>query len=277
MEKVITVEAMRKSDAYTIENFIDSKELMYKAGKGVFESVPWSGSVAIVCGSGNNAGDGYVLGNLFKENGIDCKLFLIKEKFSPDGKFYFEKCLENNIPYEVCNDNTSFKEYKFIVDCILGTGFKGKVRGIAGEIIHKINNSQGYVVAVDINSGLNGDTGMAENAVISDLTVSIGYLKTGHFINDAQKYIGKIVNCDIDIVLQGDYYILKEKNKILSTATVYENIEEFYNKCNIIDTDVNPVKAIADYGYVHNENLLVKNLGEYSVLVQDNKTYLLRG
>ena len=49
-EKVISVETMRQSDAYTIENYIDSKSLMYKAGVGVFESSDWFGSVAIVCG-----------------------------------------------------------------------------------------------------------------------------------------------------------------------------------------------------------------------------------
>ena len=70
MEKVITVETMRKSDAYTIANYIDSKKLMYKAGVGVFNSYDYKGNIAIVCGSGNNAGDGYVLSLLLKEKNI---------------------------------------------------------------------------------------------------------------------------------------------------------------------------------------------------------------
>ena len=82
MIKVLSVENMRKSDAYTIENYISSKELMYKAGVGVFKSVKWKGSVAVVCGSGNNAGDGYVIASLLHENNIPCTIFLIKEKFS---------------------------------------------------------------------------------------------------------------------------------------------------------------------------------------------------
>ena len=82
MEKVISVETMRQSDAYTIENYISSKSLMYRAGVGVFESCDWQGSVAIVCGSGNNAGDGYVLALLLKEINVPVTLFLIKEKFS---------------------------------------------------------------------------------------------------------------------------------------------------------------------------------------------------
>lgn len=61
MIKVLSVDNMRKSDAFTIANFISSRELMFRAGKGVFNSINWKPPVAIICGSGNNAGDGYVL------------------------------------------------------------------------------------------------------------------------------------------------------------------------------------------------------------------------
>ena len=110
MEKVITVETMRKSDAYTIANYIDSKKLMYKAGVGVFNSYDYKGNIARVCGSGNNAGDGYVLSLLLKEKNIFSTLFLIKEKFSEDGKYYFDKCMEQNIPYKVCDEGTDFSD-----------------------------------------------------------------------------------------------------------------------------------------------------------------------
>ena len=70
---------MRKSDAYTIANYIDSKKLMYKAGVGVFNSYDYKGNIAIVCGSGNNAGDGYVLSLLLKEKNISSTLFLLAE------------------------------------------------------------------------------------------------------------------------------------------------------------------------------------------------------
>jgi NAD(P)H-hydrate epimerase len=278
MKKIITVETMRKSDAYTIENFIDSKALMLKAGRGVFESVNWSGSVAIVCGSGNNAGDGYVLALLLKEMGIFCKLFLLKEKFSDDGKYYFDKCCENNIPYEICSIDTSFKEYSYVVDCIFGTGFKGDVKGIAKDIIVKINESSGCVVAVDINSGLNGDTGKATTAVVSDLTVSIGYLKTGHFINDACKYIKKIVNCDIDIVLQGEYFLLAEKADLnINNPQQYETPEQFEKFCNVNLDNGNPVEVIRNFRKQSERDILVKNFGNYSLFAAKENTYIFRG
>ena len=275
MEKVITVETMRKSDAYTIEHYIDSKKLMYKAGVGVFNSYDYKGNVAIVCGSGNNAGDGYVLSLLLKENNISSTLFLIKEKFSEDGKYYFDKCMEQNIPYKVCDENTDFSDYDIIVDCIFGTGFKGVARGIAGYIIDKINSSNKKVISVDINSGLNGDTGFGEKVVKSDLTVSIGYLKTGLLINDANKYIGSLVNCDIDIELVGDYYTLIENHSDCDNVVVFDNFNSFTEEYDIIEY-TNPLEVITEIAKEECINILIKNLGEYSFLVTDKVKELSR-
>lgn len=210
MKPVISVELMRKSDEYTIKNYTDSKTLMYSAGKGVFKSFPWRGKTAIVCGSGNNAGDGYVLALLLKEHGIDSKLFLIKEKFSQDGLYYFEKCRDAGIEYCICNENTDFNGYNEIADCIFGTGFKGTVKGLCADIIDKINESGKTVVSVDINSGLNGDSGEYEKCVKSDVTVSVGYVKTGFYLGGSNKKINKIINCDIGIKLVGSGYTLIE-------------------------------------------------------------------
>ena len=92
-------------------------------------------------------------------------------------------------------------EYDVIVDCILGTGFQGEVRGTAKDAIEAINTSGAYVISVDINSGMNGDTGEATLAVKSDLTVSIGYIKNGLVTESAKRYISDLVNVDIGIVL----------------------------------------------------------------------------
>ena len=88
-----------------------------------------------------------------------------------------------------------------ILDCILGTGFRGEVRGRAGDAIRAINCSGAYVISVDINSGMNGDTGEASLAVRSDLTVSIGYYKQGLLRGRAGEYVGSLHNVDIGIVL----------------------------------------------------------------------------
>lgn len=201
--RLISVETMRRSDAYTIANITPSKELMYRAGKSVFESVCWRSPVAVVAGKGNNAGDGYVVAKLLKEGGVDCRLFLLDEnRFSEDGKYYFDICLREGVPFEQFTEETDLSGYGTILDCLLGTGFAGNVRGAAAAAIEEINRcgSLGaYVVSADINSGLNGDTGQGETFVKSDLTVSIGDYKYGHFMGKADEAMKTRINRDIGI------------------------------------------------------------------------------
>ncbi|MBO4882066.1 MAG: NAD(P)H-hydrate epimerase [Lachnospiraceae bacterium] len=202
-EKIISVEMMRKSDAYTIANFVPSKELMYRAANGVYESYKeWTGKrIAIVVGGGNNGSDGYALAGILAKNGIKSTVIRVSEKMSEDGKYYCDIAEELSVEIVSFSDDTDLKEYDVIVDCILGTGFTGEVRGTARNAINAINASGAYVISVDINSGMNGDTGEAVLAIRSDLTVSIGYLKTGLVTKAAKEYIGKLVNVDIGIVL----------------------------------------------------------------------------
>ena len=87
------------------------------------------------------------------------------------------------------------------MDCIFGTGFQGEVTGLAAEIIAKINQSGKAVIAVDINSGLSGDSGQGSLCVESALTVSIGFYKSGHFLGNAKDVIGALCNVDIGIGL----------------------------------------------------------------------------
>ncbi len=199
---------MRKSDAHTIATEVPSPLLMCRAGKAVADSVKWRAPVGIVCGVGNNAGDGYVIALELKKRGIECALLLLEERFSPDGKFYFDKCIEKNIPYEICTDSTDLSRFSTLVDCIFGTGFKGEARGLAKTVIEKYNSSSAYKVSVDINSGMNGDTGMGETIALSDLTCSIGSFKPGHFLNKAKDVMRDKLNLDIGIKpIDAPYYL----------------------------------------------------------------------
>jgi NAD(P)H-hydrate epimerase len=202
-EKIISVEMMRKSDAYTIANFVPGRELMLRAANGVYESYKeWSGKrIAIVAGGGNNGGDGYALAGILAKKGISSTVIQTSDKMSEDGKYYCDIAKELSVEMIPFTEETDLNAYDVIVDCILGTGFTGEVRGTAGTAIEAINGSNAFVISVDINSGMNGDTGEAALAVRSDLTVSIGYLKTGLVTEAAKKYIGRLVNVDIGIVL----------------------------------------------------------------------------
>ena len=128
-------------------------------------------------------------------------VYKVSEKMSPDGEYYHDIAVESGIDIEVFGENTSLEKYHVIVDCILGTGFTGEFRGMARKAIDQINKSEVYVISVDINSGMNGDTGEASTAVKSNLTVSIGYLKTGLISENAKNYIERLTNADIGIIL----------------------------------------------------------------------------
>ena len=201
-KEAISVEKMRRSDEYTIKNYTDSKQLMLRAAKGIYDLQMWlNKKIAIVCGSGNNGGDGYALSCLLTKCGYNAEIFRISDKFSDDGKYYFDMAIEMGVKDQLLCENTDFKNFDIIVDCIFGTGFKGIVKDNAARAIEKINSSDCYVISADINSGLNGDTGEGTVAVKSDLTVSIGYYKKGLFLGKAPDLIGDLINVDIGIYL----------------------------------------------------------------------------
>ena len=208
---------MRKSDKHTIDLGTPGRVLMMCAARGVFESVSWKGPVAIVCGSGNNAGDGYALALCLNEAGIECCVICVYDKFSEDGKYYYDKCRESGISVQRWHEQCSvgvpedvLKGFNTIVDCLLGTGFSGEIRPELKDIIESINGSEAYTVSVDINSGLNGDTGMADTCVNSDLTVSVGGFKPGHFLNMAKDVMASKVNINIGLEPVDEPYKLIE-------------------------------------------------------------------
>ncbi len=240
MVSILSVENMRSSDAATIASGIRGCELMMRAARGVYDSVKdvsgWKAPVAIVCGSGNNAGDGYALALLLDEDGVDCTIFCLYDRFSDDGRYYYEKCRERDIKLihvwdqsdeHGVNSYVNLEGFGTVADCLLGTGFKGEPREEISAAIDAINNSGAYIVSVDINSGLNGDTGMAKTCVRSDLTVSVGYFKPGHFLNMAKDVMKEKVNVDIGIDPVREPYKLIEAEDV---ALILGKRDNYSNK-----------------------------------------------
>ena len=95
----------------------------------------------------------------------------------------------------------AFSDCDTVVDCLLGTGFQGSLREPWLGAVEEINACGARVVSVDINSGMNGDTGEAETAVCSDLTVTVGFVKRGLVTEHAGRYMKRLVVADIGIVL----------------------------------------------------------------------------
>lgn len=228
-QPVLSVKTQRDSDSACIEKGIPSKELMFRAGQAVFGAYDWDGKVAIVCGKGNNAGDGYVLASLLKDNNIEVTIMRIDDSLTEDGEYYLNICKEKGIEIFFIDGLETFDDYDIIVDCIFGTGFKGKAREPHRAIINNINESKKRVVSVDINSGLEGDTGFCITAVKSNLTVSIGSLKPGLFLAFAKDMVGNLVNADIGIKpLRVDYKLFGND---LAKKCLFKR-ENFSNKGN---------------------------------------------
>lgn len=207
----ISVENMRLSDVYTIANLVPSLELMHRAAMGVFKAHHWQGTTAIVVGSGNNGGDGFALAWILKEKGFDCTVFTVSQRLSDDSAYYADQAREANVPIRPF-EKDCLTGFTNVVDCLLGTGFSGTVRGNYRDAIESINESCAYIVSVDINSGMNGDTGEAELAVKSDLTVTIGFVKSGLVSDNAGKYMKRLVCADIGIVLVREEGCISDEN-----------------------------------------------------------------
>lgn len=209
MLDVISVDNMRRSDANTIASFVPSKELMWRASNGIYEESLkenpdcFSGNTFIVVGSGNNGGDGFGLAVVLKNHGIsNVRIISVTDHYSEDASYYMNKAQELGIEtISFIPGSNSFKDADTIVDCLLGTGFKGEVRGTYKDAILEINSSNAFVISADINSGLDGDSGESLLAIKSDLTVTIGYHKRGILLARKSEYIKSVRLTEIGIVL----------------------------------------------------------------------------
>ena len=196
----ISVANMRESDRLTIECFCSGRTLMYRAALGVFRAAGWAGRTAIAVGGGNNGGDGYALACILARHGHFCKLVRLSEKLTEESAYYAELAAGLGVPMEPYSSG-AFADCDTVVDCLLGTGFQGSLREPWRSAVEEINASGARVISVDINSGMNGDTGEAETAVRSDLTVTIGFVKRGLVTENAGRYVKRLVVADIGIVL----------------------------------------------------------------------------
>lgn len=191
MERILTSAQMRSADRYTIELLGVSEEtLVERAGAAVADEIikRFRGGRVLVCvGKGNNGADGKVIAEILStKHGFSVAVLNVF-----NGIF---KLLDN--------------KFDIIVDCIFGTGLNRAVEGKYKTVIEKINSSGAFVVACDIPSGLNGDTGFAMGAAVkANLTVAIQEYKLGHFLNDGPDYCGVTVSRDIGISIWDDDYI----------------------------------------------------------------------
>jgi len=198
-------EQQRAIDEWAIEEVgICGVELMERAGAGlasiVAERVP-AGRVAVVCGKGNNGGDGLVVARLLRERGRDVDVLLLgdRDEFRGDARANLER-LPGPAPRPF--ESAAFQAAAAIVDAILGTGFAGEPRDPARAAIEAINSAapHPFVLACDIPSGVDGSTGEVLGvAVRAKATVTFHAAKPGLWIAPGKDHAGEVTVIDIGI------------------------------------------------------------------------------
>ncbi|MFC1868076.1 NAD(P)H-hydrate dehydratase [Thermodesulfobacteriota bacterium] len=165
--------------------------------------------VVILCGRGNNGGDGYAMARYLHHAGLRVTVILLGEfdKISGDALTNLE--IIKRMDLEIIEAAGSEKkkgfrrpleECDFIIDGILGTGLNSPVRGLYGQVIQEVNASGKPVMSIDIPSGLNADTGQVMGvAVNADLTVTFGFPKLGQMLFPGAKLVGRLARVDIGI------------------------------------------------------------------------------
>lgn len=217
MQTVVTAEEMRWCDETCIRTYgIAGLVLMENAGKAVAQLCEQrfgplaNEQVAIVCGKGNNGGDGFVVARHLLNVGARVVVVLMDSPKSLKGdaktNFGILKKLQKSSAdsLRVVQFKKSIlpalSDSKISVDAMFGTGFSGAVRQPYADVIRWMNKQKVPVVAIDIPSGVNGTTGMVENlAVNATFTPTFGLLKTGLLCNQGRDRVGKVEVVDIGI------------------------------------------------------------------------------
>ena len=207
MEPLLDAEAMRATDRWAIdEKRIPGLELMERAGEGLADVVrkrASGGRVAIVCGKGNNGGDGLVAARLLQRDGRDVEVLCVwpPQWMSDDAKTMAGR-LEGLEP--IAFDADRLARAQVIVDAVLGTGFEGAPRDPVDGVIAAINGARGRVIAADVPSGVNATTGEVEgDAVSAHATATFHRGKPGLWIHPGKRHTGFVDVVDIGIPRTG--------------------------------------------------------------------------
>ncbi|MBD3332051.1 NAD(P)H-hydrate dehydratase [candidate division GN15 bacterium] len=204
--KLVTSAQMQKVDRETIDNVgIPGPELMENAGRGIAEciiedllSTSPGAKLTVLCGKGNNGGDGYVVARYLHEAGFPVDMLYQGpyEKLSDDARLNFDRVKKLKLSMKEITEPSVLPDSldsEFIVDAIFGTGFSGSPRGITAEMIEYINIQPQTVIAVDMPSGLNADTGEAEGSVVeADYTYTLALPKFGLFVSPGRELAGVV-------------------------------------------------------------------------------------
>ncbi len=207
MQYVVTNEQMKLAEQNCNRDYISYIKMMENAGTACAEEIiklaPKGSFITILCGNGNNGGDGFVISKVLAAHGISSGIILVNGQPKSDcASYHFQmlfgaRVLNWNTHREACSDQIVRSDV--VIDCIYGTGFHGELPENVADAIRFANNCP-IRIAVDVPSGVNSDTGeMDKNYFKATHTLILGAIKVGLLSIPCSDLIGKTKLLDIGI------------------------------------------------------------------------------
>jgi len=200
MKKIYSVEEIQTIEKKEFKKLRNSYVLMKRAGSNCTKKIYKSrlnSKFIILCGPGNNGGDGLVISQVLKKLNQNVILYCLESMaYKGDAKIAYKK---NRLTKNNYND-LNIPKNSVIIDCLFGIGLNRKVKGMYKNIIKKVNKSKQYVISIDIPSGINGNNGkIMGEAIKANSTYTLHAKKIGLTVNSGMKYSGKVSIIDIGI------------------------------------------------------------------------------
>lgn len=238
--KILPVESIREADKYTIQNEpIKSIDLMERAAKGCVEWIvkhlPLSSNFTIICGTGNNGGDGLAIARLLHQMSIKCSVYIIKTSNNQSEDFLVNlnrltdfdfniQFIKNETDIPILNSSS------IIIDSIFGSGLSKSVTGIYAQVISIINNSNAFVISIDIPSGLPADCACFSKSEVvrANITLSFEMPKLAFMFPQNSQFVGEW-NI-IPIQLHSEFLDKVNSKNILITKNIIQSIYKVRSK-----------------------------------------------
>ena len=224
--QVLTVAAMRRVDAAAIDGGIPGRRLMEAAGTAVAERaamrLPEDGRVLVLCGPGNNGGDGFVAARLLAERGYAVDLRLLGERGALTGDAALASEAWTGRVQAAVGD--ALPPCDLVIDALFGAGLSRDLDGAARTLVEAVNASGRPVLAVDVPSGVDGDTGAVRGVAIRAVeTVTFVAFKPGHLLQPGRGLCGHRHLADI-----GAGQAALEAGRTAATPPLYRNGPELW-------------------------------------------------
>ena len=222
---IYSTRQIRDLDAYAIRELgVPGYVLMKRAGEASLRMMrtrwPMAHQVGIVCGGGNNAGDGYVLARFAQAAGLEVRVFAAADPqaLRGDARRAWQDFVASSGVVEPIGDGASLASGDVLVDAILGTGLEGPVRPAIATAIAAVNAAGRPVFSLDIPSGLSSDSGLPLGiAVRADCTITFIGLKTGLYLGDGPEYCGTVFFDDLEVAPPDSSALVPRLHRILET------------------------------------------------------------